>query len=217
MYPSFQPKPVEYSETTGTDLMRDLLIKQYQSSPNLITYFNAFFEEMDLLFTEAQKMYQGRFLEYATGDALDSIGDILGINRAVYIDRVFFGMRDEAAVAAIIAGMADEATPGVGGIFLSEDQDNFDIVPLDDATYRTMLRVKALCMANFYKDINFAYECISILIGRVLADLELKEIAVRSVSLDLETSAVSNDKAQIVQHMSQYFIPAGTLFTINLV
>jgi hypothetical protein len=220
MYPEFEVKTIQYEEDTGTKLFRELLISQYAKSANLQEYISAYIAEVDLLFKEAQRLYQGRFIEYATGHQLDVIGEILGQGRGVVLPFTYFGFSDllgGPGAPGLVAGMADEATPDTGGIFKDGSQPVYESQPLDDATYRRVLWATAKCSSNFYKNVDFAYDIITTLLGRTPATLELGDLSAQKVGLALGNTEVTGPEAQLIAYMSRYFMPAATILLITLV
>ncbi|MTV59140.1 DUF2612 domain-containing protein, partial [Streptococcus pneumoniae] len=83
--------PKVISTTKGSDILDLMLLGQYQNKPILRSYFGAFFSELDLLFTEIDKVYFGRMLDHAVGVQLDIIGEIIGQNRRVALEEHYFG------------------------------------------------------------------------------------------------------------------------------
>jgi len=209
--------------TKGTDIMESLLLQQYQNSPNLKQYMGAFIAELDILFEETNKVYLGRFLEYATGAQLDVIGIILGQSRSVELPTSWFGFKKpDGSNPAGADQMADEATPAEGGRFRGEGSENFTTTPLDDFTYRKVLLAKALCNNSPTMDVNTQYFIIQVLLGKVPALLELVSedtpgaaVISSTIQLNCDRSEVSIEDAALVDYMSQYFIPTGITFNVN--
>ena len=88
---------VVFSDTVsnkGTEIFDRLRLLQYENSPNLKEYINAYVAEMDILFEEIEKVYQGRFIENAMGRQLDIIGIILDEPRGINLPTQFFGFSD---------------------------------------------------------------------------------------------------------------------------
>lgn len=197
--------------TKGTELMEALLLTQYQNSPNMKEFYGAFIAEMDLLFEHTERVYLGRFLEYAQGKQLDVLGDIVGISRAIALPTLYFGFQG----ASGIAGMADEATPNVGGVFLSEESQGFTITPLDDATYMRAIRAKAFLNTVETVDINSAYKAIHMLLGRVVSTLAFEAVATLEIRLTLSSSEVTQAEIALILYMSKYFITNTVVFNIN--
>lgn len=214
MYRDYEVKNTTSIPDFGTGFLNDLLLSQYQSSPILRAYMLAYVEEMDLLFEEAQKMYEGRMIEYAVGAQLDVIGEILGQGRGIVLPFVHFGF---VGAPGLVAGMADEITPNLGGVFRDGSQPLLESQPLDDANYRRLLRVKAFCNTEFYRSIDFVYDMCGILLNRNPATFTITEDSPRAVTLTLGTSEVAGTEAQLILYMSRHFMPAGTLLQVTLI
>jgi hypothetical protein len=158
-------------------------------------------------------VYLGRTLEYATGAQLDVIGEILQQKRSIELPTLWFGF----AGAAGVAGMADEATPSNGGTFISEDSVGFTVTPLDDLTYRKVLRVKAMLHVKndgSISNLDRAYEMVAILNGRIPQTFQLEELAGRVLQLTVASAEVTQYNLQLINYMSRYFTPLGAKFTI---
>ena len=108
----FEPKPLVVTEDKATQIMESMLLQQYQNSPNLKEYMGCFIAELDILFAETERVYLGRFIEYAFGAQLDVLGIILGQSRAVELPTAWFGFTDAGTITIPgIAGFSDETTP----------------------------------------------------------------------------------------------------------
>jgi len=220
-------------ETKGSDLMERLLLLQYQNSPILKEYLQAFIDEMDLLFKETEAVYLGRFIEFAVGQQLDIIGIILGQTRGVDLPVGFFGFSDENGGTplnpAFAVKLADETTPSDGGIFRSEGQGATGNIALSDPAYRKLLLAKAFMSTRDEISTNNAYYAISILIGRTPRSLRLLSHATsvdgvssgiadgRLVVLEISEVDTSVADRALIVYFSKYLIPLGTSFSITLV
>lgn len=196
--------------TKGTELMEGLLLNQYKDKPILKQYMSAFIEELDLLFEETEKVYLGRFLENAVGQQLDIIGIILDQLRNIELPKVWFGFQG----ALDVDRMADEATPGDGGLFRDEFLEGFETFPLDDETYRRVLLAKALLINASSMGVNTVYTSISIIIGYVPQLMNLITIADRRVELQISAVDTTNTDSALINYMSKYFVPMGTTFSV---
>ncbi len=205
--------------TKGTQIMEGLLLNQYQNSPNLKEYYSAFIAELDFLFEQIEEVHLGRFLENAVGAQLDVIGIILRQTRAVSLPTQWFGF--QGAVDA--DGMADQASPAEGGLFRDANLGESAVTPLDDATYRRMLYVRAIASNRDTADINLAYYLVSILLERVPSTFELRDqdsgtgLANRTVELVLSRASISSKEVSLIIYMSKHFVPAGVTFIITQV
>ncbi len=215
------------SKTRGTDLMLGMLLNQYQNSPLLIEYYSAFIAELDLLFEQIEKVHLERFITYAVGAQQDVIGRILKQSRAIELPTLWFGM----AGAIDVAGMADEATPTMGGVFKDENIAGLEVTPLDDITYRRLLMARAVIGNRNTIDIQLAYHVVCILMGRVPKVFEIRDsdshpsenpdttlpMAKRAVELLLDTNSTTLAEIQLILYTTKYFVPATISFTIRLV
>ncbi len=211
---------VEAPKDKGKQIMEGLLLDQYSNSPNLKEYYMCFIAEFDLLFEQLHKVYFGRFIENAVGAQLDVIGIILQQSRAVILPNIWFGFQGVPNVE----GMADEASPAIGGMFKDENIGEDKITPVDDVLYRRMLLAKAAILNRNSDDISLAYHVISILINKVPSTFQIREsgpsnplIAKRRVDLMLSRSAVTEQEVKLILYMAKYFVPAGITFTITKV
>jgi len=213
----YSPSGYVPSKQKATNMMEGLLLDEYQNSPNLKEYMGCFLAELDILFEELDNVYFGRFLEHAIGVQLDVIGVILGQSRAVALPNTWFGFSDNGSLVDNpgVDGFSDEATPTDGGRFRSEESEGFEIIPLDDFTYRKVLLVKALCNNRPVSDINSMYFIIQVLLGIVPRTMEITSPETQTVVLDVSEVDVSNQDVSLIRYMSKYFITTGTTFIIN--
>lgn len=207
-------------EDKGTQIMEGLLLNQYQNSPNLKEYLNCFVAELDFLFQQVELVHQGRFIQNAVGNQLDIVGILLQQNRAVALPTIWFGFQG----AVNVEGMADEATPALGGLFRDANVSEGTIVPLGDTRYRRLLLAKALVLNRDTADVNLAYYFISILLGRVPRVIQLKDvdtpnevIQIRTVELLISEGDTTSEDIQMIYYSAKYFVPAGITFTITRV
>lgn len=232
---SFDPKRVHtlgddkagpLTTDRGTAIMKLMLLDQYQDSPNLLQYFGAYFKELDMLFEQLESVYVGRFLENAIGKQLDIIGVILGQSRGIPVDAIWFGFQDEPVGSPPdgIDGMATEASPQEGGVFRSDDQLGFDVTPLDDITYRSVLYAIAKVSNRDTCDLDLAYEVVTILLGRKHSVLLIRTpdslvnpTPSQTIELDLSVLEASDAQVELLSYMSKYFVPTGITFTVNLI
>jgi hypothetical protein len=212
----FEPKPLVVTEDKATQIMESMLLQQYQNSPNLKEYMGCFIAELDILFAETERVYLGRFIEYAFGAQLDVLGIILGQSRAVELPTAWFGFTDAGTVTISgIAGFSDEATPSDGGIFRDENSQGFNVTPLDDLTYRRLLLVKAMCNNLVSVDVNTQYNLIQTLIGKVPKVMKLTSTVVNTVALEVSALDVSLAETALIYYTSKYFMPTGHTLTIT--
>jgi len=167
--PIFISKDLDSTVVTdkGTDLFNKLLLDQYRNSPNLKQYSGAFLTEFDTLFEQMERMYLGRFLEYATGKQLATIGEIVGVSRELFIDSVNFGFRYGTTSGTF--GTSGDIS--AGEVFSTL---NPVIVQLSDETFRRVIRAKALCNGAKFQNADFMYNVIAILIGYIPSTFKLQ-------------------------------------------
>lgn len=198
----------------ATQIMDGMMLSYLTEKPNFREYMLAYVEEMNFLFEQINEVYLGRFIENAEGNQLDIIGEILQQNRAVVLQKVYFGF---AGATGSIAGMADENSPALGGVFRNENEQDGDAAPLLDSEYRRLLLTKAACMNSKVCSINRVYHLVSTLLGFTPSYMKLTSPSPREVVLDLHINEVTPSQASLAQYSSKFYIPAGTSFTINLI
>jgi hypothetical protein len=149
--------------TKGTDIYSSMLLGQYRNSPNLKAYAGAFLAEFDTLFEEAERMYLGRFLEYATGKQLSTLGKIVGISRELTLDDNHFGFLGEVGeIWADTFGTVGDST--VGGKFKSTTT---SVIQLSDTSFRRAVRAKAFCNGASVQNVEFMYKVLAMMLGKV--------------------------------------------------
>lgn len=206
----------DISTDKGTALMERLLLLQYQKSPNLKEYFSAFISEVDLLFYEIENVYLGRFIEWAEGEQLDVIGEILGETRGLGLPITFFGFTDDGLNTANAGSLADIANPSGGGIFRSDGQKDTNNVELSDLSFRRLLLAKAYLTNKRSIDVNTAYNAISFLLGRVPQKFEITFPTTKTIQVELSANDTTATDVAFIQYFTQYLAPLGTnLFTIR--
>ena len=153
--------------TKGTDVYEGLLLDQYRNSPNLKAYAGAFLAEFDFLFEQVERVYLGRFLEYAVGVQLTNLGIIVGLPRNITVEDGNFGFNEE--IGAESFGTSGDAA--VGDVFRSSHSITLQ---LSDDIYRRAVRAKALCNSAEFQSVDFMYEIIAILLGQIPSTLHLR-------------------------------------------
>lgn len=218
--PVFKEKTLDsiVSSTKGTDIYNAMLLEQYTASTNLKAYAGAFLAEFDTLYEEAERMYLGRFLEYATGDQLTVLGNIVGVTRELTLDESYFGFFAE--IGGIEEILSDTfgtiSDPEVGGKFRSITE---NIVQLSDSTFRRAVRAKAFCNGAATQDVEFMYKVIAMLIGKIPSTFILEEdsgTTDKRIILTLETDKVGVEALNLVKAMQPFFMPAGYQFVFSL-
>ena len=163
--PIFKEKSLDdiVNLTKGTDIYNGMLLSQYNDSVNLKAYANAFLLEFDELYAQLDKMYSGRFLEYATGEHLSTLGKIVGISRELTLDDNHFGFLGE--VGEIWADTFGTVGDGaVGGEFKSTTT---SVIQLSDTAFRRAVRAKAFCNGALVQNVEFMYKVIAIMLGKI--------------------------------------------------
>jgi len=214
-YPTYlcPPNPLVDYGTIGTDVSLEMLLTQYQNSPNLKEYLAAFVLETDLLLEQIKKVHLGRYIQNATGRQLDVIGIILQQSRNIHIPTVWFGFQG----ASPIDGMADEASPANGGIFKDENIEGIELTPLADPKYRDVLLCRAFCINKAVFSINTIYEAISILLGQTPNHMILSEVQHKVWELQLDSNTITSEQVGLILSVSHWFIPMTVGFNISLV
>ncbi len=195
------------STTKGTDLFKGLTLID---SPNYMEYVQCFLDEFDELFYQAELVATSRYLETATGAQLDVIGVILGQERSVVLPNIWFGF----AGVPDVDGMADEVTPNQGGIFRSEESEGYVTTPLDDETYRRLLKSKALLLNSDTCDIETAYKVVCTLLNKVPKVLSFTSVGFKEIELNLAYNEVNNSEVALISYCTKYFVPLGITLTI---
>ena len=213
--PPYLCDPEDTSQYTdiGTRVMESMLLTQYTNSVNLQEYIGAFVKEMDFLLYQTKKVELERYIQNAQGAQLDVIGVILQQSRNIHIPSLWFGFQG----ASPVAGMADEATPTNGGIFISESQEQFELKPLDDISYRRVLLCRGFCINQTVFSVDVIYEAVSILLGFVPSSMSITQVSPKSWQLELDSSNITSDQATLILAVAHWFIPMTYGFNVVLV
>lgn len=156
--------------TKGTELYNLMLLSQYKDSPNLKAYAGAFLSEFDMLFEQTERVYLGRFLEYATGHQLSLLGETVGISRELTLDSRNFGFEGEVGeIWADTFGTVGNAS--TGGVFATADP---TVVQLSDTVFRRAVRAKAFCNSSQVQSVDFMYKAIAMMLGSIPSVLKLE-------------------------------------------
>jgi hypothetical protein len=203
------------STTKGTDIYNKMLLSQYANSPNLLAYAGAFLAEFDFLFEQIERVYLGRFLEYATGEQLSVLGKIVGIPRELGIEVDYFGFAGSNGSGTF----GTEGDAELGAVWRSAVP-NYNTIQLDDTIYRRAIRAKAMCNGAKYQSVDFMYKVISIIIGEVPSVMSLDSGTVADneniITLTLEDASTTAQIENLILAMKPYFVPAGYQFGITL-
>ena len=212
-YPVFirQDLNATVNTTKGVDIFNSMLLSQYKPSPNLIEYCEAYFKEMDYLFEQIERVYLGRFLEYATGEQLTILGIIVGISRELSIDGEYFGFASSLSSGSF--GTSGDAGLGEKWRSLTPEQ---NLIQLNDDVFSRVVRAKGLCNAADVQSVEFVYKIVSIILGQVPSSMSLTAttgwITLTLVEADTDTFDI-----KVVEAMSEFFVPAGYIFVIDLI
>jgi hypothetical protein len=205
----------------ATQIMDKMLLTYLVDKPNLREYLLAFISEVDFLLEHTNEVYLGRFLQNAVGEQLDVIGIILNQNRRIVLPKINFGF--EGADGAI-AGMSDESSPAKGGTFRNEEEQSGGEIPLTDSQYRRLLLVRASCMNKETSSTNQFYHYLQTLFGRAPSFMELEQSSTVGSTLDsrviilrLKSAEMANDEVSLAEYAAEFFIPAGTSLSIQLI
>lgn len=208
-----EPPITSFSTGKGTELYDLLLLDQYRNKPNLRAYHLAYIEELDILFTEMEKVYLGRMLENAFGNQLDVCGIILNQKRNIELPRIWFGFQG----AADVDGFSDEADPLNGGLFKDEFLEGYITYPLEDVVYRRVLMAKASLLNEQICSLDNMYQAVTIVIGRVPQLMKVDSTVNRVVTLSISEHDTTTTDASLVSYIGQYFVPVGTTFIVTRV
>ena len=204
----------------GELIFKGMLLNNYKNSTHFKDYMMCFIGELDFLFEQIQEVYFGRMLEYAVGNQLDVIGIELQQSRSIVLPDIWFGLSDNYNDPLGIDGLSTEAAPTVGGAFIDKNV-RASVTPLDDTTYRKVLKMVSLLRNREALDINTSYYAIHTLLGRVPNSLKLHDkasdssLAERHVRMDISSTDITDKEAILLSAMSKYYIPMGITFTIN--
>ena len=197
--------------TKGVDIFNSMLLSQYQASPNLIEYCEAYFIEMDYLFEQIERVYLGRFLEYATGEQLTILGIIVGISRELSIDGTYFGFASSLSSGTF--GTSGDALLGEKWRSLTPEQ---NLIQLDDDVFSRVVRAKAMCNAADAQTVEFVYKIVAIILGQMPSSISLTA-TVGWITLTLVEADTDTFDIKVVEAMSEFFVPAGYIFVIDLI
>jgi len=195
----------------GRQIMDGLILRQYHESPNLTQYLHAYVEEMDDLFCAIEDVYFGRLLETAVGTQLDVIGDILQQSRNVDLGTIYFGFDG----ASPVDGFGSITDPLAGAVFKSANLGGITITPLDDETFRKVLKCKGALLNSDSCSIEEIYSSVNILMGKVPSKAIVTEPANLAVNLEMDIIELRSTDELLIYYMARYFIPAGVTFTIT--
>ena len=197
----------------GQEMMQAMLLSQYDNSPVLQAYISAYVGEMDFLFSEVERVFLGRHIMTATGASLDVIGRILGAPRArgLFLPHVWFGFAGDP----LSDQMADEATPGDGGQFISEDQEQYTQVPMSDEQYRRLLLAKASMNNRRDNSLDGIIRAAIILLGRCPERLKITVNSARNMTLDISRGDTTEVDQSLLAYLAQWSVPMGTTFDVT--
>jgi hypothetical protein len=152
---------------------RDIVISQYQASPNLLAYIDAYMEEIDELTTAMIATYIYRYPQLAYGAQLDVIAEIVGVNREIpgAAPLGLFGWYDEPASL----GHNDSLVPASEGGRLFSDGDRLTgDLQLTDVELRRYIAARIIINTQ-RATIDNMYEYTDLLYGSADPRWELQE------------------------------------------
>lgn len=200
----------------GRDIFDGMLISQYASSDNLKAYCYAFFEEMDFLFEHIERVYLGRFLEYAEGAQLAIIGDIVGMSSNFGILTTTFGFLNSPN-----SGTYGTSSDASAGAIWNSRTPSYDPVVLTEGEYRRAVRAKAMCNGAKVQSVDFVYDVISVLLGGVPSVMSLEADTDPNnpslIILTLEDAVTNSADVALIDSMRRYFMPVGYTLLVKLI
>jgi hypothetical protein len=202
--------------TKAQEIFEGLLVSQYYNSPNFREFSNAYLIEMDFLFEHIERVFSGRFLEFAEGTQLDIIGDIVGVSSELGLLTSNYGFL-ESLNSGTFGTVGDEDR----GSIWNTRTPSYDPITLSDSQYRRAVRAKAVCNGAKYHNVDFMYEILFIIIGEVPKVIRLEAdtsaFNVSKIVLTLEDAVTEDVDLALIEAMRKYFIPAGYLLEVQLV
>ena len=118
-----------------------LIIKQYFNQPRASAEMELKVKQYETLYNIIAQFTEEFDIDQATGDRLDKIGKIVGVNRSVnsVVDKIAFGFADNPNAR----GFADKDNNlVVSAPFFDRFTPEYTPLQLDDATYRQIIKVK---------------------------------------------------------------------------
>jgi hypothetical protein len=124
------------------DRLTNIIVPEYQNSPNYIKYLNIFAEQHNIIHIALEDTEVKRRFDEAEGHQLDTIGYIVGLERGVFqaLDGIFFGFLGSIG-SGTFGTTSDE---DIGAVFLSEGQLEVSYETLDDESYRRRIESKII-------------------------------------------------------------------------
>ena len=155
------------------ELAPDLIISQYQASPNFLAYVDAYMKEVAVLTNALIDTYMYRYLSNAYGNMLDVVAEIVGVKRYIpgasplglfgfYYEPQSLGhdtLTDLNAVGGKLYGLGEDT---VGDLYLT-DEELYRYIKA-----RILVNTQIPTIENLYKFTDFLY-------GRVSPLWELQE------------------------------------------
>ncbi len=166
---TFDPQDLDATVTVdkGSTIFGQLVLGQYKESPNFLAYMQAYLDEMDELFEQSERVYLGRFLEFAEGVQLDVLGEIVGISRELKVEDPKFGF--EYSLGGQTFSTTTDTT--LGEVFNTLNPGS---ITLTDLLYTKAIRAKAMCNGSERQSADFMYSIVTILLGESPAILKLE-------------------------------------------
>jgi hypothetical protein len=151
----------------------DIIISQYQASPNLLAYLGAYMEEIDELTTAMLSTYTYRYPPLAYGNMLDVVAEIVGAAREIpgAAPLGLFGWYDDPASL----GHNDALLPeSMGGKLYAEGEALTGDLQLTDTELRRYIQARILINTE-RPTVDIMYEYTDFLYGSVVPNWELQE------------------------------------------
>ena len=125
-----------------SELVSRLVLSQYADSPNLLALLDIYCKELDELKIAVHDVIDLRYIDKAFGKQLDFIGDLVGAKRTLSGVKVtgYFGYL--ASAESLGMGKLDDKQ--VGGLFKSENDEEYQDIILTDALYLNWIKAKIL-------------------------------------------------------------------------
>lgn len=167
------------------------LLTQYREASNLIAYISAFTDESDQLETMFQDLLNDRWIDTAEGAQLDIIGLIVGQSRVVaaFQANPFFGFLGSIG-AGTFGTLADS---GIGEVFITLSDTEFETGTLTDAEYRIFIR------ARIQKNhTNATIEDVITVVNEIVSSTSLYAITEGDATFDIDFDGSLTDTEKLV-------------------
>ncbi|MBI0275399.1 DUF2612 domain-containing protein [Hafnia alvei] len=149
----------------------ELLLSQYQNSPNLKQYISLLIEEFMILRVVFAEVVKYRYLAKSFGVQVDDVAYLVGASRVIYgaAPIGYFGYYDNAQAL----GAGDDNDRSEGGVFKGDgDKDSNDLI-LNDSQLKGAIRARIIKTVTNCSINDLLLYC-DLLVGREL-DIEIIE------------------------------------------